>query len=79
MNITSDLAVLEDLEAKGQAFLIAIQEARPALARLRVAAGQSRSTGGILERLAAHELDTPTDFESVPDKAVDVAGSPDQA
>jgi hypothetical protein len=79
VSIESDLAVLEDLEAKGQAFLVAIQAARPALARLRVAAGKSRSTGGVLERLAAHELDTPTDLESVLDEAVDVAGVRDQA
>jgi hypothetical protein len=79
VTIESDLAVLEDLEAKGQAFLVAIQAARPALARLRVAAGKSRSTGGVLERLAAHELDTPTEFEAIPEAAVDVAGLRDQA
>ena len=79
VSIESDLAVLEDLEAKGQAFLVAIQEARPALARLRVAAGKRRSTGGVLERLAAHELDTPTDLEAFPDEAVDAARSHDQA
>jgi hypothetical protein len=79
VSIESDLAVLEDLEAKGQAFLAAIQAARPALARLRVAAGRSRSTGGILQRLAAGELDTPTESEPVINEVVDVASSRDQA
>jgi hypothetical protein len=79
VTIESDLAVLEDLEAKGQAFLVAIHAARPVLSRLRLAAGKSHSTGGVLERLAAHELDTPTEFEAIPDEAVDVAGSREQA
>ena len=81
MTIESDLAVLEDLEAKGQAFLDAIQAARPALARLRVAAGKGRSigTGGVLARLAAHELDAPIPSEPTLDEVVDVAGTRDQA
>jgi hypothetical protein len=81
VTIESDLAVLEDLEAKGQAFLDAIHAARPALARLRVAAGRSRisRTGGVLERLAAHELDTPIPSEPILDEVVDLAGTRDQA
>jgi hypothetical protein len=79
VSIESDLAVLEDLEAKGQAFLDAIHAARPALARLRLAAGKSRSTGGVLERLAAHELDTPIPSEPILDEVADVAGTRDQA
>lgn len=79
VTIESDLAVLEDLEAKGQAFLVAIKAARPALARLRMAAGKSRSTGGVLERLAAHELDIPPDSEPALKEVVDAAVSSDQA
>jgi hypothetical protein len=79
VSIESDLAVLEDLEAKGQAFLDAIHAARPALARLRLAAGKSHSTGGVLERLAAHELDTPIPSEPILDEVADVAGTRDQA
>jgi hypothetical protein len=59
VTIESDLAVLEDLEAKAQAFLDAITVARPALSRLLSAAAKGHRTGGLLERLAAHELDSP--------------------
>ena len=79
MTIESDLAVLEDLEAKGQAFLAAIHAARPVLSRLRMAAGKSHSTGGVLERLAAHELDTPAESEPALEEVVDAAISNDQA
>jgi hypothetical protein len=75
----SDLAVLEDLEAKGQAFLAALEAARPVLSRLRLAAGKSPSTAGILERLAAHELDAPTESEPADVEVVDAVISRDQA
>ena len=71
MSIESDLAVLEDLEAKGQAFLAALEAARPVLTRLRLVAGKGPGTAGILERLAAHELDSPVESEPASVEVVD--------
>jgi hypothetical protein len=54
----SDIAIIQDLEVKGQAFLDALEAARPALERLRLAAATGRGTAGVLARLAAHDLDS---------------------
>jgi hypothetical protein len=73
VSIESDMAVIADLEAKGQAFLDAIEASRPALDRLRVAAVRSRSTAGVLMRLAHDELDSSAVSEPLLDQSVDVA------
>jgi hypothetical protein len=73
--IESDMAVIADLEIKGQAFFDALELARPAIERLRFAAVRGRSSAGVLARLAAHELDSPVVSEPMLDQVVGVAKS----
>jgi hypothetical protein len=73
--IESDMAVIADLEIKGQAFFDALELARPAIERLRLAAVRGRSSAGVLARLAAHELDSSAVSEPMLDQMVDVARS----
>jgi hypothetical protein len=73
VSIESDMAVIADLEAKGQAFLDAIEASRPALDRLRQAAVRSRSTAAMLTRAARDELDSSVVSEPLLDQAVAVA------
>jgi hypothetical protein len=73
MSIESDMAVIADLEAKGQAFLDALEASRPALDRLRQAAVRSRSTAAMLTRAVRDELDSSAVSEPLLDQSVDVA------
>jgi len=75
VGIETDMAVIADLEDKGQAFFDALEAARPAIERLRLAAVRGRSSAGILARLAAHELDSSVGSESMLDQTIDVAMS----
>lgn len=49
-----DVAVISDLEIKGRAFLRAIEAARSALERMRMAAAKDRSAGGLLSETMAY-------------------------
>jgi hypothetical protein len=79
MSAENDMAVIADLETKGRAFLDALEAARPAIERLRLAAVRGRSTVGVLARLAAHELDSTAVSDRTLDQVVDVAMSRDKA
>jgi hypothetical protein len=78
MSAENDMAVIADLETKGRAFLDALEAARPAIERLRLAAVRGRSTVGVLARLAAHELDSTVVTDRTLDQVVDVAMSRDR-
>ena len=69
------MAVIADLEYKGQAFFDALEAARPAIDRLRLAAVRGRSSAGVLARLAAHDFDSSVVSEPMLDQMVDVAKS----
>jgi hypothetical protein len=75
VGIENDMAVIADLEIKGQAFFNALELARPAIERLRLAAVRGRSSAGVLARLAAHELDSSSVSAPLLDQMVDVAKS----
>ena len=51
--------------------LAALEAARPVLTRLRLVASKGPGTAGILERLAAHELDSPVESEPASVEVVD--------
>jgi hypothetical protein len=74
-----DMAVIADLQTKGQAILDALEAARPAIERLRLTAVRGRSTVGVLARLAAHELGSSIDSEQTLEHVVDVAMSRDRS
>jgi hypothetical protein len=78
MSAENDMAVIADLETKGRAFLDALEAARPAIERLRLAAVRGHSTVGVLARLAAHELDSTVVTDRTLDQVVDVAMSRDR-
>jgi hypothetical protein len=75
VGIENDMAVIADLEIKGQAFFDALEKARPAIERLRLAAVRGRSSAGVLARLAAHELDSSVESEPVLDQMVEMASA----
>jgi len=75
VGIENDMAVIADLETKGRAFFDALDAARPAIERLRLAAVRGRSSAGVLARLAAHELDTSAISARTFDQVVEVAMS----
>lgn len=78
MSAESDIAVIADLQSKGRAFLDALEAARPAIDRLRLAAVRGHSTAGVLARVAAHELDSLSLTERTLDEVVHVAMSREQ-
>ena len=75
VGIENDMAVIADLETKGRAFFDALDAARPAIERLRLAAVRGHSSAGVLARLAAHELDTSAISDRTFDQVVEVAMS----
>jgi hypothetical protein len=78
LSAESDIAVIADLQSKGRAFLDALEAARPAIERLRLAAVRGHSTAGVLARVAAHELDSLAVNERTLDEFVDMAMSREQ-
>lgn len=52
------MAVIADLDAKGRAFLEALEAARPAIERLKRAAAAGHPTGGVLASLERYELES---------------------
>jgi hypothetical protein len=78
LSAESDIAVIADLQSKGRAFLDALEAARPAIERLRLAAVRGNSTAGVLARVAAHELDSLAVNERTLDEFVDLAMSREQ-
>jgi hypothetical protein len=79
MSAESDIAVIGDLQSKGRAFLDALEAARPAIERLRLAAVRGHSTAAVLARVAAHELDSSAVIDRTLDEVVDLAMSRDQS
>ena len=52
------MAVIADLDAKGRAFLEALEKARPAIERLKRTAAAGNPTGGVLADLDPFELES---------------------